>query len=553
MHANQWLMAKTEAVAANGMVSSKHPLASLAGLEMLKQGGNAVDAAVATAFAVGVVEPWMNGLGGGGFMLVHLAKARRTLAIDFAMVAPAAAHPRMYQLEDGVYEGIFPWRKTKDNENVYGYKAICVPGTVAGLSYALDRFGTMDLATVLQPAIRYAEDGFPVDWFAMVQIALDAEVVATFPETAEIFFKHGFPRKPLEGCKQEMIRQPALAATLRRIAANGADEFYRGETARRIVAAMEANGGLISKSDLAGYEPVVSEPTVEVAYRDCIVATSPGVSGGPTLAQALGLLDGFDLGAWGRGSARSLHMIAEVLRLAFADRFSHMGESAGNESAWRTMLSQEYIACRRNLISMERAIDAILPGNPIPSGSTTHLSVVDRERNMVSLTQTLLSRFGSRVTIPGTGVLMNNGMFWFNPEPGGANEVMGGKRPLSNMAPALILRNGEPWVTLGASGGRRIIGAVLQIATDLIDYGMSMQEAIGAPRIDVSTGRLLVDSRYPAEVVERLKAMGHDLLQVTESIAPRYFASPCGIMIDRKAGVLRGGADPFHPAVSIGF
>ena len=553
MHTNRWVMSKTEAVAANGMVSSKHPLASRAGLEILQKGGNAVDAAVATAFAVGVVEPWMNGLGGGGFMVVHLAKAGRSLVIDYGMRAPAAAHPDLYQLEDGYNEDMFPWRKTRGDENVAGYKAIAVPGTVAGLSLALQQYGTMDLAAVMQPAIRYAEHGFPVDWHTMLQICADAEMIAKFPETAAVFFRNGFPRKPGAGAKEELLQQPDLAATLRRIASGGQGEFYRGETAVRIVRAMQTNGGLITAADLAGYTPIVHEPGLVTAYRDCQVVSVPAPSGGPTVAAALGLLSGFDLSAATWGGAASLHLVAEASRLAFADRYALLGESAGPEYPWQALLEPAYLAERRRLIHPDRAMTDVRDGGFIPDGSTTHLSVVDRDRNMVSLTQTLLSRFGSRVTIPGTGMLMNNGMLWFDPEPGRANSVAGGRRPLSNMAPLVILKDGRPWVTLGSSGGRRIMGANLQIAIDMIDYGMSIQEAISAPRVDLSTGKLLADSRLPAGSVARLRGLGHEVTVVTESILPHHFASPCGIMVDGAAGVLRGGADPLHPAVCMGY
>jgi len=553
MSTSQWLMQKTQVIAANGMISSKRHLASQAGIEMMQQGGNAVDAAVATAFAVGVVEPWMSGLGGGGFMVIYLAKTSQAIAIDFNMAAPAAASPEMYTIEEGILEGAIPWRKTKNDEDLHGYKAICVPGMVAGLSLALQRFGTMDLVSVLQPAIRYAEEGFIVDWFDALQIALDADLVARFPETAATFFKNGFPRKPAaDPPKVELLCQPVLAMTLRQIARYGPEVFYRGESGRKIVASIQAHGGLITEEDLAGYQVIVSQPALQTTYRGCQIITAPFPSGGPTLFEVLDLLSGLDLGALGRGSPASLHLIAEASRIAFADRYRFMGE-AESRVPWQELLHPARVAQLRTLIQLDRASPDLQQVILKPAGSTTHLSAIDRDHNMVSLTQTLLSRFGSKVTIPDTGVLLNNGMFWFDPEPGKANSIVGGKRPLSNMAPLLILKQGQPWVTVGASGGRRIIGAMTHITTDLLDFGMDIQQSISAPRIDVSTGNLVVDDRFPEETIARLQAMGHAVLPVTESIAPRCFSSPCGVMIDREAGTLRSGVDPFQPATAIGY
>ena len=552
MRTSQWLFDKTEAVASNGMVSSKHPLASQAGIEILRQGGNAVDAAVATAFAVGVVEPWMNGLGGGGFMICYFAKTAGTVAIDFNMAAPEAASPDMYTLEDGIVEGAFPWHKTKNNESVYGYKAIGIPGTVAGLSLALRKFGTRDLATVLEPAIRYAEEGFALDWFGMLQITFDTDTIAKFPETAATFFKNGFPRKSaVDPTKVELIRQPALAVTLRRIARDGPDEFYRGETAHKMAVDIQADGGFVSENDLDCYRPIVSKPALQTTYRACQNATAADSSGGPTLIEALNLFYGLDFGVCGRGSTRSLHLIAEASRIAFADRYNSMGHGE-SQVPWRDLVEPNRLAQLRALIKPDRAAPDLQTIALKPAGSTTHLSVIDRDRNMVSLTQTLVSPFGSRVTIPGTGVLLNNAMFWFDPEPGKANSVIGGMRPLANMTPILILKNDQPWVTVGASGGRRIIGSMIQVATDLVDYGISIQQAISAPRIDVSTGRLIADDRFPKETLAGLKAMGHNVLAVTESISPRSFSGPCGVMIDSETGTLRSGVDPFHPATAIG-
>lgn len=524
MNRNYWKVEKTEAVAANGMVGTKHPLASQAGLDILKQGGNAIDAAVAAAFAVGVVEPWMNGLGGGGFLVYYSARKQRSRVFDFNVRSPLAAHSEMYPLEDKGATGseMFGWRAVQEQRNVMGYQAIAVPGTPAGLALALASEGTMSLAEVIQPAIQLATEGFPVDWFTMVQIASDAEAISRYPETARTFFKNGFPLTPGQGPGLPLLKQPALANSLRILATEGVEAFYTGSLARQIVLAMRENGGLITEEDLATYQARIVEDGLLTPYQNVtLIATNPP-SGGPTISNIVAALDKANLSQNGHNSVASLHTFAQAARAAFDDRLTNL-----------------------------------TPEKPMTvntaSGSTTHLGVIDRDHNMVSLTQTLLSRFGSRVTIPGTGILMNNGMMWFDPEPGHSNSVQGGVRPLANMAPVLLLKEGQPFASVGASGGRRIICTNAQICLNLITYGLNIQDAISAPRIDVSTETLLADTRLPEYVLEGLRQLGQPVKSVEESYQPRQFASPVGIQVDQAAGVLRGGADPFHPATCIGF
>ena len=524
LHTNQWRIEKTEAVAANGMVAAKHPLASQAGLAMLQAGGNAVDAAVAAGFATGVVEPWMSGLGGVGLMVVHTTRDNRTRVFDFNAVSPRAATPEMYELDEGYDKELFQWRLVKGKTNMLGYRSIAVPGVPAGLDLALRTAGTMDLATTLQPAIRLAEGGFPVDWQTLLRVAADAPNLALFKETAEVFFQNGFPRLPGPGPALPLLAQPDLAATLRARADEGVAAFYRGSVAQRIVEAMAAHGGVMTTEDLAGYKALVVETPLHQGFGDATLVATPPPSGGPAVAATLAGLDVAALAEQGHNSLAALEAFAAVSRRVFEERLTRQGSGGGP-----------------------------LVNNGPADGSTTHLCVIDRERNMVSLTQTLLSGFGSRVTIPGTGVLMNNGMMWFDPEPGRSNSVRGGVRPLANMAPALLLRQGRPFAAVGASGGRRIIGAVAQIALNLVAHDMGMQAAISAPRIDISTAQLLADSRIPAATLEGLRRAGYDTLAVEETFTPRQFASPVGIMVDEAAGVLRGGADPFHSAICMGF
>lgn len=519
------------------MVATKHPLATAAGLEMLRRGGNAVDAAVAAAFASGVVEPWMSGLGGGGYMVVHHAASGDTVVIDYGMRAPGGAREDMYELTGapGPDPDLFPWPGVRDDANQHGGRAVAVPGTVAGLALALARYGTLDLPTVLAPAIRHARDGFPVTWYTMARVALDAPLIARYPETARTFFRGGFPIRPGQGPRPTLLQQPELAATLMAIAEGGPAAFYTGPTARAIAAATH-----LAAADLAAYRAEVI-PTLAIPWGEYRIHTTPGCTGGPTLAETLLILAGFPLEA--HGSAAYLHLFAEAAKLAFADRLGHMGDG----QAWERLLAPAHIAARQKQIDPARARPNPMPGEPLET-STTHLCTADAAGNLVSCTQTLLSAFGSRVTAPGTGVLLNNGMFWFDPEPGRPNSPGPNKRPLSNMAPLVALdAAGRPRLALGASGGRKIMNANAQIALAVLEFGLGIQAAIAAPRIDLSTGALVADDRLPAHTLAGLRRRGHQVVTATADYLPILWSSPTGIAVDRD-GLLRGGVDPFHPA-----
>lgn len=538
-----------EATGTRGVVAAKHGLAAEAGLEMLRRGGNAVDAAVAAAFASGVVEPWMSGIGGGGYMVIRRGDTGEAVVVDYSLRAPLAAREDMFEIVPGRSSGLFPWPLVRDDANHQGWLSVAVPGTVAGLALALERFGRLDLATVMEPAIRLAAEGFPVTWYATLRIAVEAPLLARYPETARIFLPGGLPARPAAGedLPPERIVQPDLAETLRRIARGGADEFYRGETARRIAAAMKAAGGLITEEDLARYRAEVV-PALVTPYRGWQVATPPGPAGGVSLAQMLRILEGTDLAALGHNSPLYLHRVASAMRLAFEDRYARLADGAD----WEALLSGDHVATLQARLEAGRAPAAGAPGEP-GGTSTTHLAAADAQGNVVSCTQTLLSLFGSRVTVPGTGILLNNGMFWFDPEPGKPNSPGPGKRPLSNMAPLVAVGpGGWPRVGLGSSGGRRILGANLQILLAIVDGGLGLGAAIGAPRIDVSTGRLLADRRLGDRTLAALAALGHDVVPVSEAPYPQHFASPAGVMAT-EAGLLVGAVDPIMPAEALAF
>jgi gamma-glutamyltranspeptidase/glutathione hydrolase len=564
MWRTEWVLDRTEATGERGMVAAKHELAAEVGAQVLEDGGNAVDAAVATAFTVGVVEPFMNGIGGGGLMLVYLADRRQTIAIDFAMAAPRAARPDMYELLDATSPSMFGWRAVRDDANIHGPLSIAVPGTVAGLALAAERYGTIPLRELVQPAIRYARQGFPVSWHTSLEIAQDLELLNRYPSTRAIFTRGGLPWPVLTGLEQTLLVQADLARSLEAIAERGPDVFYRGELGQALVEGLRGLGAILTEDDLRAYEVRVTEP-LWGRYRGYRVAAAPAPSGGPTLLECLHLMDCFDLRASGHNTVETLHRLIEAFRQAFVDRFAYLADPAFAEVPVTALIDPAYAREQAARIG-ERARPAVEPGDPerlgvsrryarsMPNygtGSTTHLSVVDRWGNAVSLTQTLLSAWGSRVVAPGTGILMNNGMMWFDPEPGRANSIEPGKRPLANMSPALVFVGERVYLSLGAMGGRKIINALAQIISNVIDHGMGIQAAITAPRVDCSVQPALVSSRIDPAVVEGLHARGHRLQVVIEDVGNVPFASPVGILVEAD-GRLRGGANPYYPAMAIG-
>lgn len=552
---------KDEVVARHGMVVAKHPLAAEAGVEVLERGGNAVDAAVTTAFATGVTLPFSNGLGGGGYLLFHDAAAARTHVVDYAMQAPAAAHEGMYEPEpDGRVGGSFGWRLMRGHANWQGWASMAVPGTVAGLTLALERFGTISLADALVPAIRLAEEGFPLSPGLAASINNQWELIGRTPSSRAILADGGRPR-----AVGERLRQPLLARTLRRLAEAGAADFYSGRIADEIVADMYDHGGLVDNEDLAAYRPRTPEGPLVGSYRGTTIHAAPGATGATTTLEILSILAGYDLRSLGAGSAEALHLWIEASRLAFADRFQYLADPERVDVPWHGLLAPTYAAERRRAIEPARAAGRYPSGDPWPaegrrgpalpyppsspwdSGGTTHLGVVDRTRNAVALTQTLLSWSG--VILPRTGVVMNDAMGWFDPLPGRANSVAPGKRGLNNMSPVILLADGKPWLTLGAPGGRRIIGTVAQVISNLLDHGMGVQRAISAPKIDCSEPTTKLDARIPQTVRRALEARGHRLAVVEGTPG----ASPSAVLIDHGSGQLRGGEDPFSEGVAVGY
>jgi len=539
--ARRWIGAgRHDCVAANGMVASKHQLIGEAGVEMMRRGGNAVDAAIAAAFMDCVVEPAMNGLGGEGVMAIHLASGENFI-VDYVGRPSKGCTPDMYELSKETEPGWMGWRRVKGDANIIGHKACVTPGTVAGLSEALERYGTMKLGDVMAPAIRVAEEGLEVGWGTAGSIFQRMRTFWHLGEWRRVYL-HGdqFPYLPynMELPKPEVLVQKDLARSLRAIAEGGRDAFYMGWIAEAIASEMEANGGLITAEDLATYEPIVSEPKPG-SYRGYDVVYDP-THAGTTLMEFLNILEGYDLAGYGFGSPEALHLVAEATGLVFADRFEYMGDPGYVRVPQRALVSKEYAVEQRKRIRLDRAC-AAKPGKPwsFEPDHTTALSVADKAGNMVTVNQTLVNLFGSGVVIPGTGILMNNAMYGLNPEPGHANSIDGRKRRIQNVCPAVLLKEGEPFMTLGSPGGRNIIVAVAQVIVHVVDFKMGIQEAIEAPRLTRETGKVYVDSRFPTSVRDMLVAMGHDLVWIDEEL--RSWAKPVGIVRDPSTGLLHGG------------
>lgn len=522
------------------MVVSQNALASTVGAEILRKGGNAVDAAVAVGFALAVTLPRAGNLGGDGFMLVHHAASGQQVFIDFRSVAPAAARLELFVDTTG----------KERVEAGAGYLAPSVPGTVAGLFMAHGKFGKLPWAEVVAPAIRLASDGvvltpdeaFVLEW-GRERLRESAAAMAAYFKPAGIAYRPG-----------EVLRQPDLAWTLTQVAERGAEGFYQGPVAERLVASLQRHGGLITLADLAAYRAVERQP-LRGTYRGVDVVTAPPASaGGATLLNMLNILEQFDLAATGPGSARSLHLMAESMKLGYADRYRFLGDTDFVTAPVAGFTSKAYARERARLIRPGKARPArqLGVGDPwrFESASTTHYSVADAEGNVVSTTYTLGADFGSGVVAEGTGVLLNNQMNNFNHEgavvalrEGKAlplNALAPGKRMLSTMMPTILFKDGKPWLATGSPGGSTIIDTVLQVIVNVVDFGLNIEEATHQPRIfQGDTDTLRVEPNFNVDTVTLLRRMGHPIT------SDETMGSAQSIVIE--GGYFLGAADPRRP------
>ena len=534
---------KKEAVASNGMVATNHPLGSAAGLEMLAMGGNAMDAAIASVFALSVVEPMMVGIFGAGFINYYDASSGEFVNIDNYSVAPAAAAPDMYETVSDTWPD---YMETADRANLVGYLSVGVPGALKGWCRAEEEFGRLGLDAVIQPAIRYAERGFAASRYLADIIRLNQDDLALFPATAEVFLPGGKP--PTVG--QTIVRTD-YARTLELVAVEGPDALYSGRIGEMVAADMAANGGIIVGEDFANYRIHYREP-VRGTYRGYdIVSVAPTSSGGTAIIEILNILEGFDVGALGFGTAAGAHLLAEAMKIAFADRFEYLGDPAFVEVPVGALTDKGYAAARRREIDTAQARQYGY-GNPslyVGEGAdTTHLTTADADGNVVSTTQTIHAIFGSKVTTPGTGMLLNNTMNIFDPHPGNANSIAPGKRMVSSMSPTIVMKDGKPLMALGTPGATRIFPSVLQAIVNVIDHGMSLQEAVEAPRIWTQGQDLEVEPGISDGVRQGLRRLGHNV-QVT----PKVAGGMNGVMFDYASGTISGAACYRADGVPAGF
>lgn len=507
-----WNVRKPVARTRGGIVATQNRIAGEVGARVLASGGNAVDAAVATGFALAAVEPWNSGLGGIGFMLVYLAQENRVQVVDFGPISPRALDPADYPLIGGVTtRDLFTWPTVKDDRNVHGPLSIAVPGHPDGLGLALEKFGTLSFSDALQPAIALAERGIAVDWYLTLKVATMARELSRYESTRAVWLPNGFPPVTPAGAPLERLVLKGLAASMRRLAQRGRREFYEGALARDIADDIRRLGGKLSSDDLEHYRARIVAP-IECDYRGALMALAPGLTAGPSLQRALQALAATKLERDGP-QADAFIAYARILRETYAERLASMGETSDHRD---------------------------------PS-TTTHLNVIDGEGNMVALTQTLLSVFGSKVVLPATGILMNNGIMWFDPRPGTPNSLAPNKRPLTNMCPIIARRNGKPWFAIGASGGRKIFPAVFQISSFLIDHGRTLEDAFHLPRIDASGGDTVsVDPRLPGPIQAAL-AKEFPVAPAELVVYPTNYACPSAVFRDPNSGEHFGITDIMSP------
>lgn len=569
--------------ARQGVVAVSHPLAAEAGARALERGGNAIDAAAAIQFVLNVVEPQFSGIGGGGFMMIHLASSGETFAVDSRERAPAAATAGMFA--PGGTPLTFLAASTSG-------LSVGVPGTLLGVDTALRRWGTQTLAEALAPAIQIAEQGFRINRFLAANIASDGGRTSFQPETAAIFRPGGVPLA--EG---DLLVQPDLAKTFKLIASQGADVFYKGEIAQAIVEAQmrtrtpdPADGvGRMALSDLAAYAIAIRQP-ITVDYRGWQVASmSPPSSGGLTVGQMLEILERYPVGStaqgFGFGATKTMHVMIESMRLAFADRAVWMGDEDFVPVPKKGLLDPAYVASRAALINLNSRMTTPAAGNPLPFNvargtaiprvqlaaipfedekgvHTTHFSVVDKHGNVVSYTTTIENTWGTGITVPGYGFLLNNELTDFNFVPAlnpatgnpGANDVAPFKRPRSSMSPSIVFKNGRPFAVYGSPGGSTIINSVLNVTLNLIDHGMTIQGAIDAPRLSVTsalgtvsceTGQAFMQPAFSDATLAALKTLGHFSNAATGALAcsTTTIGSVQGVVVDLQTGKQYGGAD----------
>ena len=502
-----WDVSKSAVTGKNGIVVAQEIEAANIGKQVLLEGGNAVDAAVATALALCVTEPWMSGLGGGGFMIVYLAKQNMVKVVDFGMISPLQLQVSDYPLSGEAGGDLFGWPAVENDTNIHGARSIAVPGSVAGYSLAIDQYGRRSWSELLDPIIKLAERGHRKTWWTTLNVVAEAQVLKQYNDSAKVWLPNETVPSVPQDLNDDFLKLGKLASTFQLLSDNGAEYFYKGELAKDIVDDVRAAGGRLSIEDFQNYAATIKDPLISV-YDGLSVNLEPNYSAGPTFADALSRLPDFE---YTKLEAEKHFAIAEALIEAYQHRLNTMGHAGdfGDRSC------------------------------------TTHINTLDADGNMVAMTTTLLSRFGSRFISPSTGILMNNGINWFDPRQGRPNSVAPAKKPLSNMCPLIAFKNGQPFLSLGASGGRKILPSVFQIALYIEKFSMTLQSALAYPRTDVSTlDKIIYDPRFTDQTVKELGKLAP--LKMWEPTAfPSAYAVPSGIHI--ADGVASGAVHPFSP------
>jgi gamma-glutamyltranspeptidase / glutathione hydrolase len=498
-----------QAVRGKGVVVAQNVKAAEVGASILRKGGNAIDAAVATGMAIGAIEPWMSGIGGVGFMTIWSAKEGRARTVDYGPISAGKLDPSVYEIVGPGPANPFAWPDILEQRNEVGYHSIAVPGMVAGLAKALERFGSLKWRDVLQPGVELAARGMELDWYMQVMLAQGARNLSQFPASRAAYLCDD-GRVPMIDWQNNTrhIKLGHLGQTMHRLAEGGPREFYEGSLARDIAADLQAGGSAISYDDLASYEARIVEP-LSFDHNGVTVNVAGGLTAGPTLRRTIELVGGKTKGK-GAPDAKFFTAIAQGMHTAYDERLKTLGDKPTD-------------TC------------------------TTHFCAADSQGNMVALTQTLMSLFGSAVMLPKTGVTMNNGMLWFDPEPNRPNSIAPGKRPLCNICPIVVARDGKPWFCIGASGGRRIVPAVTQLALMLVDRGLDVESAFHQPRIDVSgVGPIRVNRDLP-DAVKKAIAAKLPIVEVDNPISPLGFANPSCIVRDPQTGELTGMNEVMSP------
>jgi gamma-glutamyltranspeptidase/glutathione hydrolase len=504
----QWRVTK-QPIRGKGVVVAQNCRAAEVGAEILRKGGNAIDAAVATGMAIGAVEPWMSGIGGVGFMTIWSAKEGRAWTIDYGPLSAKKLDPKNYPIVGPGPANPFAWPDILEQRNEVGYHSIAVPGQVAGMAKALERFGTLNWQDVMAPALQLAKRGMELDWYMQVMIANGAEHLSKFPASKANYLPDGGRVPTLDWqANVRYLKLGNLGETYQRMSDGGPREYYEGALARDIAADLQAGGSAIDYDDLRSYEARIVEP-LSFEHGGATINVAGGLTAGPTLRRTVELASA---GTKGKGApgADFFVAIAQGMHQAYEERLKTMGDKPTN-------------TC------------------------TTHFCAADSEGNMVALTQTLMSLFGSCVMLPTTGITMNNGMLWFDPEPNRPNSIAPGKRPLCNICPVVVAKDGKPWFCIGASGGRRIVPAVTQLSLMLIDRGLDVETAFHQPRIDVSgVGPIRVNRELP-DAVKKAIAGRLPIVEVANQVSPLGFANPCCIVRDPATGELTGMNEVMSP------